>query len=350
MALASAHKQFSLRALFVFVTLTCTGAASIVKLRDAQNRSRDVVDSLCEVGVFRDSDAFHDPWLWNLRYALNGFREAPILKRYIALGKFEDKHAPLFLECKGLRYLYLWSPHITDSTLQVLKEVQGLQVLDLRGSQVSSDGVALLQDHRSLCVLRLENNRINDNAFRFICRMPHLERLSLTESDITGRGLADLRKCKSLWFLCLDGTGVTDSDVSHLGLCATLTELELRHTCVTGSAFRGNGFESLEVLRLSCSMANDEGLRHISALPSLRQLSVDGTRVTDRGLNCLLDNPSLSRVSVRDTDVSSELARSYSKYLEDRDYLSAVSRRESHKESVREFRRKMKLLAPADDA
>ena len=346
--MARRGKQFTLRTLFVCVTLACAVVACCARLSEVRSRHRQVKDALSAVGRFSDEGyAACNPRSWSLQYALHGFSQLPLLTSYHVVGDgFEDRHAPLLLECNGLSYVTLGSSHVTDSSMLAVSEMRNLRVLGIANTQITNKGIALLQDHAALESLWLCNNLIDDDVCSSIARMPRLKRLVLKEPRLMGRGITELRKCQSLESLCLDGISVTDRDIEGLAWCDTLWELETPRTNVTGTAFASSGFTALKRLDLDGSMVNDEGLRFIAQLPRLQGVCVSNSGVSDCGISFLIESPTIRYVDVEGTEVSPDLAVAYAEFLRGRREMTTEARLKTHARAARVLRGKTGLKTP----
>src|SRR5262249_8935235 len=61
--------------------------------------------------------------------------------------------------------LQMANPDVTDESIAPLKEMKGLQELDLSGTQVTDVGLTILKDLPALARLRLARTKITDQGF-----------------------------------------------------------------------------------------------------------------------------------------------------------------------------------------
>lgn len=148
-----------------------------------------------------------------------------------------------------------------DDELAHLREVPGLQFLDLSGSQVTDAGMAHLAGLTTLQTLVLNHTRVTDQGLAELKELAGLRELALDKTSITDAGLEHLEGHTNLQHLSLKDTGVGDAGLVHL-----------------------KGLTRLESLDLDESEVTDSGLEHLKRLSLLQLLLVRRTTVTDSGV------------------------------------------------------------------
>jgi hypothetical protein len=132
-----------------------------------------------------------------------------------------------------------------------------LKILNLRGTQISDEGLAPLAGLTSIEHLSLADTPIGDAGLRYLAALTNLRTLDLSGTQVAGPGLAHLAGLQRLTHVMLKGTPVAD-----------------------------------------------ESLAELRRLPALVFLDLDETSVTDAGLAPLFDHPALQWVSLYRTKVS----------------------------------------------
>lgn len=92
--------------------------------------------------------------------------------------------------------LSLARTRITDAALAAAAGMTRLRNLDLRGTAVTSAGVAALSGHGGVRTLILARTNLDDGAVESLARMTSLERVYLWESGVTAAGVAELSRLR----------------------------------------------------------------------------------------------------------------------------------------------------------
>ena len=104
---------------------------------------------------------------------------------------------------------HLSDQKITDDTLKTLAGLTKISSLNLRGTEVTSAGLAQLKELKGLTHLHLEKTKVNDAGLKFLQELPNLEYLNLYGTEITDAGLPQLGQLKKLKRLYVWETKVT---------------------------------------------------------------------------------------------------------------------------------------------
>lgn len=143
----------------------------------------------------------------------------------------------LFLKKSGFE-----KARITDAGLKQLSQLQQLEVLSLYGNQISNDGLALLQEFKSLREVDLSLLGITDEGLEHLVMHATLSRLYLVYSEgfagplITDRGIESLVRMPALRELDLTGSRITDHGLESIASLDTLQVLRLMRTPVSAQA------------------------------------------------------------------------------------------------------------------
>src|SRR5262249_45412833 len=109
-----------------------------------------------------------------------------------------------------------------------------------------------------------------------------------------------------------------DEGLQRVGSLASLTQLVLSATEITDAGLRSiENLKSLEQLTLGAwneknglkippAKITDEALEHVSRLPRLRELNLQGCHVGDPGLKYLRQMPSLVNLDLSDTQLTDD--------------------------------------------
>jgi hypothetical protein len=107
-------------------------------------------------------------------------------------------------ELRGLRWVFLYHPGLTDNQLQQVCALPGLRALSFNDCPIT------------------------DARLKIVAKVRGLERLSLADTAITDDGLAELTRLRDLISLTLQSTSVTDAGLRHLEGMRGLVCLDLR--------------------------------------------------------------------------------------------------------------------------
>lgn len=152
---------------------------------------------------------------------------------------------------------------VSDVAIATISEAQTLEELNLAASWARALDLTPLVRLKSLKTLELWNNQINDE------RAKNLGQLS------------------SLEYLGLKGTGFADKHAVHLSKLTKLRRLDLDRR-ITDLGLRSiSGLVDLEELSLDGAQITAEGLVHLARLKNLRSLRLDGADIGDDGVERL---------------------------------------------------------------
>lgn len=142
-----------------------------------------------------------------------------------------------------------------------LTAFERIREINLNGTTVSDDWLALLAGRDDLELLDLGETAITDNGVAHLRDLPNLWSLNLCGSDVGDNALANLKNLPRLRYLPMGFTHVTDASLVHLREMPQLDYIGFRNDNVT-----------------------DAGLVHLEGLQNLTGLYLGGTRITDAGL------------------------------------------------------------------
>ncbi len=148
-----------------------------------------------------------------------------------------------------------------DETLKLLAGQDALRRLELSGTAVTSAGLVHLKDLIGLQFLNVCLTAVSDDGFEHLANLTKMRRMTVCASKITGSGFAHLAGMKQLESINLHSSPASDTGLEAIGKLSSLRRLEIVHTNVT-----------------------DAGLKHIATLTNLRQLHIHGKETTESGL------------------------------------------------------------------
>lgn len=205
-----------------------------------------------------------------------------------------DDLAQLLPDLNGLTKLAIYSSELSDSGWQTLGQLTQLQHLDLRGCAVSNAQlISAASDLPKLRSLRLSGKSSattvdDDGLIVVLAKCPELKVLAADDIWISEDSLAKLANPSGLLELYLARTLVEDEALKLISDMSSLKKLRLAGTNVTGT-----GLELLEKLPLEdldlseCQQFDDSAMVSIGKLKSLKRLNLWRTTVTDAGVGDL---------------------------------------------------------------
>jgi len=267
--------QFSLRTLFIVVTVFCVWMGVVTKRARDQRLAVEAVVALGGKVYYSHQRTRNVPnqgiTQWNPQLESRGPRW---LKRLIGDEYFQS-----------VAQVDLSGTEADDEFLRNLSGLPKLQVVSLRKTNVEGEGLWHLRNAVTLESLDLfYQDSLQDQDLMHLRKLSRLRGLFLLGSDqITDDGVANLAHLIRLEQLGLANTQITDEGLSHLTSMTKLTQLVLDDTQVT-----------------------DDGLRHLRNLTNLYWLNLTGTKITDNGLRHLAHMRKLWQVVLWDTNVTEE--------------------------------------------
>lgn len=187
----------------------------------------------------------------------------------------------------SLKYLYLHSKSLTDAGTAYLKDVPSLRTLHLGlMTQLTNAALVHLSQIPNLERLNLHwNENITDAGVIHLKKLNSLKMLDISHSQVTDEGLAHLANIKSLEYLDLPHKGISDVGLSHLAKLNRLTHLDVDRAHY-GDPSKDKGYYT------------DKGIRELSKLHSLEELSIGSIGVTDAGIANLSKLSNLRELSL----------------------------------------------------
>ena len=268
-----------------------------------------------------------------------------------------DSDLEAVAQVSTLERLSLAQTRITDAGLERLRPLTNVRELDLYFAEFfTDDGLAALAGWRKLERLNLRGTRVTSRAFEHLAKLTALRSLDISYSQIDDSGVDLLAELPALERLAMGGTriglvalaalkllpalrhldvsGMQRVDSGHWGLTlspAVLAELGALDSLVwlnlSGAVLNDIGadrpglkeeqrqslegleklarLKQLTYLDLSRTPVSSAGLRHLQALPQLRELRVAlAPNVDDAAVELLAQWSSLATVAVEGTAIT----------------------------------------------
>ena len=160
---------------------------------------------------------------------------------------------------------------ITDVGLQHLKPLKHVRELSLYYAEyITEDGLAHLRDWKELEVLNLRGTRVTSKVFDHLIHLTGLRELDLAFTQVDDEGWEQLASLPKLQKLAIGGNRLTGASLPLLKLIPTLTELDAGGIQRVDSGLWG--------LPLS-----QQNLERLGELKQLRRLNLSGAFLNDRG-------------------------------------------------------------------
>lgn len=205
---------------------------------------------------------------------------------------------------QNLRHLILGGPNMTDAGLVHLRGLKSLRSIELRGEGFSDAALPLLAD-LSISVRALEGPGFTDAALPRLAGTREVSSLQLIRTRITPAGLEQLKAFPKLVYLTIEGARISEDGIRHIAALRQLTYLNLNDTDVSDSELQAiTGLTELVGLHLANTEITASGMEFIPQLRNLYGLTLRGTAITDAGLKPLERAASLRRVDLRGTRVT----------------------------------------------
>jgi hypothetical protein len=127
-----------------------------------------------------------------------------------------------------------------------------VSAIEMRGARIDDKAMQHVAGLNRLQSMTMEQTQVTDAGLAALRAMPELRTLSLTYSPITDRGIAHLPTLPALRELKLTGTQITDSAVPEFKKFAALESLFIRWTRITNS-----GAEQMQRQNPTCAVYHE---------------------------------------------------------------------------------------------
>lgn len=291
--------RYSLRALWIAVTVIAVASAWLGARYRAKLRERDAVNTLTREKI---GEVVYD-WQYDPEKWINPSATPPGPSWIRGLFG-DDFFANVHLVAFGKTY------ENPDSDLSPLNAFPRLKRLDLRTTLYSDSAFVHVEGLTELEWLRMSYSDYGDAALAHLEGLTELKELDLLGTRVTGSGLSHLKRMKkletlylpyrvnddglahlanlkNLRVLLLSNTQITDEGMVHLKGLFRLEHLEISETRVTDAGLVYlSDLRQLKILDISCENVTDAGLVHLTGLKKLETISLDG-KITKGGVRSL---------------------------------------------------------------
>ncbi|MBN2379596.1 hypothetical protein JXM67_07330 [candidate division WOR-3 bacterium] len=222
-----------------------------------------------------------------------------------------------FQELSSLKVLDLASNPVTDLGLARIKDLKLLRDLNLEYTEITDTGMACLSSMISLKELDLSSTSITCSGLDTSCMFRNLEELNLSNSFVNDEGLRNLSRCENLKTLTISNHEESPYRFAIEGL-SNLKRLKfLEDLQIFGPADIDGDWlavlceiPTLKKLHISGEYSiGDSDLKHFSGLKNLQQLELgygNKREITDVGLENLSAVKTLKYLSIWESDVSDD--------------------------------------------
>ncbi len=186
--------QFSLRSLFVFITLLAIGLGSMVSSAERQRRA---VRAIWDAGGSVEYEAASEH---------QGFIHAPVWLQTIVGEDYFN----------AVIHANLDYTHISDAGLEPLKGLVSLESLSLAGTKIGDAGLKHLKGLTSLKLLGLQDTNISNAGLEHLKGLASLQELYLHNTQIGDAGLEQLQGLAALQELRVWNTNTSDPGLAKL--------------------------------------------------------------------------------------------------------------------------------------
>ena len=229
----------------------------------------------------------------------------------VGVGTAELKDADL-VHLKGLPALVdldLYKSQITDDGLAILESLPQLKALGLqRCNLLTNDGMKHLEHVPDLERLRLLYTCISNDGMDHFAKRKKLRLLDLRGAKVSNDGIAKLEGHPSLIDLKLRAVSIDDRSLPHIATIKQLRSLEAEDAAIVGTELGAlAALEDLQKLNLLRTYVSEVEFEPLSVLTKLRDLRLRGTAVRATVLNTLVaSKDTLTYLDLTECPISDE--------------------------------------------
>lgn len=173
--------QFSLRTLFIFMTLVAGITWFGMKLGDAR-RQKEAIEAIRRLGGEVHFEYEYDS---EVRMYINDEKiPGPAWARAVVGDDF----------FRTVSHVSFYNGHTASLDLKYLEDLPQLEYLDIRDLDVTDSGVEHLRNLSQLKTLWLDNSQVTDAGLRYLERLTLLKSLGLSDTHVTEAGVAALQR------------------------------------------------------------------------------------------------------------------------------------------------------------
>jgi Leucine-rich repeat (LRR) protein len=171
--------------------------------------------------------------------------------------------------------------------------------------KTAGNNVTVGKDGRLTAITFRKSEDLRDADYKKLGASENLKQLTFYGNcKMTDAQAEQVGRLTSLDQMAINGTALSDAAFEQLGKLKNLRRLTFWHLGWQKVEITGKGFASLagcpnlEAFGFGGSTIGDEGLKALTAVKSLKEISAGHTRITDAGLEHLKSLPNLTTVNV----------------------------------------------------
>jgi hypothetical protein len=267
--------------------LAAAGLQAVEPLVDAVNTGNaEVADramKILEQLAVHDDKTVREATRRHLRVlAAKQPRAAEILRRFRSqtLDQLKEAGAHFQFSDDDVRAIYLDRVEDMRSIIPLVLEFPETQEISASTKKFGDAELEQLLPLKNLRWLNLFESNIGDMSLKLLREFPLLESVPMGHTAVTDQGLKNLGKLPRLNYLGLRGNKITDAGLAHLKDLPALEGLTLEETAVTGAGFVHLQKLPINMLRLMGSAVDDDALRALGEIKTLRRVDVQKTKAT----------------------------------------------------------------------
>ncbi len=210
-----------------------------------------------------------------------------------------SEHFKLIGSLKGLKELTLYNKcPLADETLPLLADLPDLEKVGIDGAKFTDDGLKHMAGWKALKTMTffhvINKDKFTGAGLAHLKDLPHFESFGCGGSSFTDAGMEAAAKLPHLKDLRVWHTMNTDAGTAKLKDAANLRSVwlapQFTPRITDESLARLADVKSLEEVKITeTKLTWDGGLRHLTALPKLKKLTLDETDISDADLTKLKD-------------------------------------------------------------
>jgi len=242
------------------------------------------------------------------------------LETLLVAGGFDDAGLAVVSKMPHLKNFYIWhTSYITNAGMRYIGELKQLEELVVSGDMVGDEGLVHLSKLPRLRYLHLYGKRFTDDGMRHLKNIPNLKTLQLYWlKQLTDKALLHIAECDNLETVSFHhNENITDKGVKNLSTIKSLKRLYVHNSLITDEGLKYlSQIKTLEELSLPYRNIGDQGLVYLSNLVNLKHLSVtrdylidpemDKGYYTDEGVKALSKLSQLEELSIGSRGMTDE--------------------------------------------
>ncbi|MBI1269839.1 protein kinase [bacterium] len=201
---------------------------------------------------------------------------------------------------------------ITDEGIEKLRSIKTLRTLVLEDCQkIGHRGFKALSGFENLELLSLKNTKVSDVDVEALLPLKEMKLLYISKSnDITDRAVDTVLQFEKLLSLRIGGTALTKEGIEKLQKHPNLSFLGLHDLRIDDEKMPTHFARELTMLDLSGNLFSDKSLRKITYIPDLWFLDVRGCpNLSNRGVHALNTKLYYRQYKICLSDQLSEVAK-----------------------------------------